>query len=309
MRQVIDGNGADSTAAVKAWLAANNELRLANLYMIGELEDPRTYFLTDWESPLNWPVYGIFQPTTIRSGSVTAKIGLDVDSLDIEWSPKTAAFTANLATANPYQRAMLGLLDNVPFRNWTVFMPTPGDANTFGACERFGGRITGIVAERDLLTMTITSFMDVVNQQVPTNVIELTNTTAAYSGATPQAGQTAVAKFSIITGSTQTKLITKQQSPDFDGIFSNNELRGGFIVFDQGGSQTLGAAWSAIYANTRITVSGHDYNEIVLYTALPWAPTPGTDTCYISRAFPLNQADSGTTYRGFPFVPNAASAI
>ena len=57
MRRSIGGDGSDTTAKVSAWLAAGGQLRLANLYLLGEPEDPMALWFTDWESPLCWPVW------------------------------------------------------------------------------------------------------------------------------------------------------------------------------------------------------------------------------------------------------------
>ena len=102
MRKVTGGNGTDTTASVKAWLQAGSEFRLANLYLIGEVEDPMALWLTDYESPLAWPIWGTFQPTVIKRGSVTSKIGLDVSSLEVTWSPQPVPFTQSVASASPY---------------------------------------------------------------------------------------------------------------------------------------------------------------------------------------------------------------
>jgi len=61
--------------------------------------------------------------------------------------------------------------------------------------------------------------------------------------------------------------------------------------------------WSAIYANRY--VDGN--NEVVIYNSLPWPPTAGVDTCYISSRFPLER-DEGD-FQGFPFVPSPGSSI
>src|SRR2546427_813383 len=57
MRAVISGNGTDSTSQVVAWLQAGQEFRFANLYLIGEVEDPASVWLTDWDTALAWPVW------------------------------------------------------------------------------------------------------------------------------------------------------------------------------------------------------------------------------------------------------------
>lgn len=307
MRTVIAGNGTDSTAAVLAWLAANNELALANLILIGEPEDPNAIWLTDWESPLSWPIVGTFQAAVISRSAVATSIGFKVGAVTLKWSPLLETFTSNTQTASPYQLARQGFYDNWRVWIWTAYMPTPGDANTYGASALFGGRIGNVTVQRGEIQFSVTSFLDVVNQQVPTNVIEVTNTLAAYTGATPPAGTSEIPQFNCIIGSTQTKLYLQETSPTADHIFADNVLRGGFVAFNAGGSQTLGGIYGVIYANTRVTISSVDYNEIVLYAPLPWAPTPGTDTAFISGSAPLDPADG--QYQGFRRVPSPNSSV
>jgi hypothetical protein len=308
MRQVIGGDGSDTTAAVAAWLCDRHQYCMANLILIGEPEDPRSVWLTDWESPLVYSAWGTFCPDTVKRGAVNSKIGLEVATLTIDWSPKNPGpITQNLDTANPYQLAQYGLYDNLPVRVWTVYMPTPGDANTFGASALFGGRVSNITTERGTIHLEVTSFLDVVNIDFPTNVIELTNTVAAYKGATPPAGLSVVPQFNILAGSDQTKIIAQCTSPTLNQVFADNIFRAGFVVFNRGFGMTLGGFWSGVYANLRSSSGGVDVNEIVLYTPLPWPPTPGLDTCYVSAAFPVNQSD--VSYLGFPYVPSPSSAV
>lgn len=299
MRQVIDGNGSDSTAATAAWLAANNQLWLRNLYLIGDPDDPMALWLTDHESPLLWSAWGAFYPAAIERGAVSSKIGLDISSLDVRWSPKYRAYTQNITGpgASPYVRARLGLLDSVPFRTWTCYMPTPGDANTLGASELFGGRVAKVKPGRGKITFTINSFLDVVNQQVPLNVIEVSNTLAAYKGATPPAGFSVIPTFSVVAPLTTKTIVGNTLTPTPNYLFATNTFQFGFLVMTSG---TLKGTWSAIAENYDQAVGLSHYNGFVLYADMPWEPAVG-DTFYVSAAFPLNQADG--EYVGFPFVP------
>jgi hypothetical protein len=288
MRQVISGAGVDTTTAVLAYLAAGNRFFFADLFLIGDYDDPQAVRLTNWEGPLAWPVWGTFLTTSIKRGAIESKIGLEVSDLEITWSPKPTPPMQSLATANFYQLAQLGFFDNKKFRCWITVMPTPGDANTYGAAVMFGGRIGKCEIDRGQIKFTVNSFLDVVNMMVPTNIIELTDTRAAYAGATPPPGFSLIPQFNAHAGSTESVIIADEISPNAHQIFSKGFLAGSFLVFNGGAGATLQRQLARIANNVKVTILGVNYNQITLYDALPWAPAPGTDTFYISAPFPVN---------------------
>ena len=314
MKTVLGGNGADTTASVAAWLSAGNQIRLANLYLLGEADDPLALWLTDYEAPLLWPCWGLFQPAVISRSAVTSAIGFQVNSLDLSWSPALSPFTQNVATTSPYQLAQAGFYDNWRVRVWTVYMPTPGDANTFGCSELFGGYIAESVIERGKIQFTVNSFLDIVlNQSIPNNVIELSNTAASYTGATPPKGFSNIPQFNVVTGDSPTQVIGDMTSPSAHSILNTNVCQHGYLVFNSGPGSTLGGFWAAIQQNIKVTLPGgynapnSDYNQFLLYTSLPWAPTPGADTFYVSGAAPIDQSDGD--YVGFPYVPDPSISV
>lgn len=303
MKQVVNGFGVDKTTEVLA-LLRSDALKLATIYLIGEPEDPLAYWLTDYESPLLWTLWGKFQTANIVRGPVKSKIGFDVSPMDVTWSP---APTTATKMSNPYQRVVAKWYDGQPLRSWTVYMPTPGDADSLGCSELFGGRIAMATIDRGKIAFKVNSFLDVLNTQIPINTIELTNTAASFRAATPPAGVATIPQFNIIDGSTPGVLIADCISPSAHHIFADTKLMNGYVVFNQGVSQTLPGVWSAIAKNETVTIAGIDYNKITLYTPTPWSPTPGTDTFYVSGAAPINFDDG--EYVGFPFVPSPQSAI
>lgn len=307
MRQFIGGDGSDTTTAVKTYLGTHNNLFLADLILIGEIEDPTAILLTTWASPLDWPVWGIFKPAVIKRDGISSKVGLEVTSISLTWSPPVTDFTQSIATANPYQLVQFGFFDNKRVRIWRTLMPTEGDSNTFGACEWFGGWISDSTVERGKIVFTVDSFLNVINQKVPQNLIELNSTIAAYRAATPPPGLTVVPQFNVIAGSTPIVLIGDSTFPNTHQIFGAKVFQLGYVVF-QGG--TLDGQWSAIANSGEIKVppvTGTNYNSITLYSPLPWAPTPGVDKFYVSAAFPINRDDGAPD--SFPFVPAAEGAL
>lgn len=317
MRTFIDGNGNDSTSAVLAYLQSGNQLRLADLYLIGEMEDPAAVFLTNWESPLLWAPWGTFKNSSITRGKITSQVGLKVDTFQFDWSPQLTAFGTTLATANPYQLAMSAFFDNRTFRLWRAVMPTPGDVNTYGACIMFGGRISNTQVQRGKISFTVNSFLDVVNQYVPPNLIELNNTAANFAGNTPVVAdsETTVPQFTIaaltptsVTGINNSFWATCT-GPTPGKIYSLNKLRYGYMVFNPGSS--LAGYFGTIGSNGggKINGVGTTYNHFITYQAFPWPPQIG-DTFYVSTKPPINLQDAATgfEYFGFPYVPQPESA-
>ena len=313
MRQVISGAGVDSTSAAQAYLQSTpgEELRLADLYLFGELEDPNAIFITNWGSDLLWKPYGTFKAATIKRGTVTTKIGLEVTSLEITWSPKPAAWGQTISTANVYQKAYLGFYRNLKVRIFRTIMPTPGDASTYGAYELFGGRIANTDVSRGTIKFTINSFLDVLNMPVPPNVIETTNVLAGFTGATPVLadGETALAQFTVVAPTTADNILATCTSPTANKIYSNNKFLGGYIFFNAG--STLAGAFTAIAGNFEVHLGGGvNVNQFFTYAPFPWAPTVG-DTFFVSSKFPLDAAaaQAAGVYQGFLYVPAPEAAV
>lgn len=308
MRQFIGGNGVDTTTAVVDFLnGAVSEVLQADLVLIGELEDPTSVFLTNWESPLDWPVWGTFQPASIQRDTIVSQVGLEVASMQFTWSPNVGEFSLTVPSSSPYQLAQAGFYDNKPFRLWRTIMPTPGDANTYGACEWFGGWIGQVEVSRGKIVFTVDSFLSVVNQKLPPNVIESTNTLAGYVGATPVLvdGETDIPVFEVVEPTSANIIIAKCLSPTANKIYDTNKLQYGFLVFEPG--STLAGFWSAIESNARYPAGGGIfYNAFYCYSPFPWVPTPG-DTFYASTQFPINLQDGN--YYGFPYVPAPEEAL
>lgn len=302
MRQFLDGNGNDQTVAVVNAMQQGN-FRLKTLYLIGEPESPYSFWLTDWDTSLTWNLWGTFHPAVVKRGKIVSEAGLKVQSTELIWSPPVGNFTSVLADTSPYQQVRLGWFDNLPVRMWTCFMLKPGDVNTFGAMELFGGRIGDATFQRGQITFTVNCWLDTLDQNIPAALIEAANTVASFGGAKPPAGFSAIPYFDTVTGSTASLIIGDCTTPSAGYLFPANSLQNGFLVFQDGPGATLAGRFSAIAGNQ--AVSSH--NNIQLYSLMPWAPTPGVDTFYVSAAWPYNQADG--SYYGFPFVPDPTTAI
>jgi hypothetical protein len=310
VRQVLDGNGADSTAATQAYLSTAASINLRDLILIGDPDDPHALWLTDHEAPVLYPPYGLFLPAVVKRGQVEAKIGLDAQSLAIDWSPGTPATagTVSTSTATPYQLAANHFYDNWPVRILRCFMPTPGDAITLGCAVWYGGRVRTCGIGRNKITFNTTSFMDVLTQKVPSTVVEVTYTLASTAAVNLPAGDASVPQFTCFTGSSENQIIADCTGPTSGKIYSGNLFDGGYMVFLSGTGATLAGAWAPIFGNGDYEDGdGNHHSIFTLYGELPWPPTPTVDKFYVSKAAPINPGDEGSF--GFPYVPAPQQAV
>lgn len=308
MRRCIGGDGTDTTAAVAAYLAGRENPLIRHLYLIGDPDNPQAIYLTDHEAPVIYNPWGTFYPSVIKRGTITTKVGLEVQSTTVTWTPGSASFTVNSQTASPLQLARLHFYDNWPVRIWKAFMPFPGDCNTLGACEWFGGRIGSITLGRNEMQFQVKSFLDIVTQKVPANVIESTSTLAGYTAASRAPDDPTIPIFQCFPGSTTNQIIADCLSPTAGKIYAFNHFLGGYLVFLAGTGATLAGIWSAIATNNLYTDGNSNTHSLFdIYSPLPWAPTPGVDQFYVSTAAPINANDG--SYYGFNFVPSPQQAV
>jgi hypothetical protein len=311
MRRTIGGDGSDTTVATQAYLNSTDDPIIRDLILIGPPESPNALYLTNHEAPVLYKPYGLFNPAVVSRAGVEAKVGLDAQALAITWSPGASAQaskTASTATASPYQLAAQHFYDNWPALILRCFMPTPGDADTLGCAEWYGGRVQNCKIARNKLIFNTKSYLDVLKQKVPSTVVEVTNTLASTAAVTLPPGDPSIPVFSCIRPSTETYIVADCTSPSAGRIYSGDLFSGGYMVFLSGPGATLAGAWSAIGQNGEWTDGdGNHHSEFVIYSPLPWPPTPGVDTFYVSTTAPINLGDEG--YSGFPFVPNPTQAV
>lgn len=296
-RTFTAGDGSDSTATVIAYLKAGRQFELADLVLIGEVTDSDAVWLTSWNAPLVYSQWGTFNPANFERGKVESKVGLEVGTLDFKWRPQASSFLQNIANASPYQLAQIGKFDNRKFRLWRCVMPTPGDANTYGACEYFGGRIAKSIVQSGEIYFTVNSFLDVLNQKVPIATITSTSILPNFTGATPVLadGETQIPIFSCEPGSSQTVILAACLSPTANKIYAINKFKNGYLYFQP--NSTLAGVWSAIGTSQPYNYAPGPkrWNQFFIYSPLPWPPTPG-DQFYVSTQKPPTQPEGSFLY-------------
>lgn len=316
MRTFYDGNGSDSTVAVLAHLAAHRALYIADLYVINTAPQyagqylGKQFLLTNWAHSLVWNGSGPrstkagnrFFPATISRGQVESKIGLEAQTLDVTWSPNDSDILAQdgspLSTVlTALQGFGCGVWDNGVLELWRCVMPTPGDCNTLGACLMFSGRIGDIEIDRLSVKISVLSRMEVLNIQVPTNVIEPTNIFAQYSTGLIPAG--APAGFSIVGGTTVNKIFA-----DASPLMPAETYDAGYIVVTAG---LLAGTYRGV--RTQTIESGH--NAFYLLDPLPFLPHAG-DGMQAYAPIPRDYAGAvadGVEVDLLPFVPSPVNSV
>lgn len=306
MRLCLNSAGVDVTVACMNYLKGTDAPLIRHLYLIGDPENPNSIRLTDHEGPIVYGAWGTFQQSVVKRGGIKAAVGLEVQKTTVTWTPGNLQTGVTIATANPLQLARIHYYDNWPIRIWKIFTPTPG--GILGACEWFGGRIGSCTVGRNQIEFNVNSFLDVVTQKLPPNVIESTSTLAGYTAATRPAGDATQPTFSVFTGSNPSVIYGDTLSPSSGHIYSVGEFNAGYMVFLDGPGATLGGVWSAIGSSLEFDDgNGNHHNQFNIYTPLPWAPTPTVDTFYVSKSAPINFGEAG--YAGFLFVPQPTQAV
>lgn len=306
MRTFLDGTGADSTSAVLAYLSTHRELKIADLYVISTAPSyqgnymGKSFFVTDHPSSLLWGPRGTFFPGVISRGEVESAIGLDVQKLNIQWSPQDADILASVSGGGDTLLTALqgfgfGLFDDGLVEVWRCLMPTEGDAQTLGACNMFTGRIGDIVPDRSQVQMTIVSRLETLNEQVPTNLIEPTNILSFYT--TGQVLFSGPHTFEVLTGSTPQILIA---DPTDGTDTTSDSWDDGYIVMID--PSQLGGT----YRGVRQQVYNGSHHIFYLYDPMPFAPLVG-DLFNAFILVPTDQASAATQmseFDGFPYVPS-----
>ena len=309
MRQVIAGNGTDSTAATQTYLLGTPTPLVRDLYVIGRPGEPNTLYLTDHEAPLLYTPYGEFFPAVVSRDKVKVKVGLDSNEMAITWAPGNQVGTSNTGTMSPFQLAQQHFYDNWPILILRCFMPTPGDANTLGCTVWWGGRVHTASPKRNQLTFNCKDYLDTLSQKVPSAVVEVTNTLASSAAATLPASPAGLPVFAAVTGSSDNNIIGDCTSPSAHHIYGTNQFAGGYMVFLAGTGATLAGCWLAIGQNSEYNDGhGNHFNQFETYQVLPYPPTPGVDTFYVSMQAPADISSVGPQ-SGFPFVPAPQQAV
>ena len=287
MRSFISGSGTDVTSQVIAYLAAHRQLLCADLLQLqtavqGESWSQNLLF-TMYDRPLTWAQKGTFIPGRFSRGEIPSQIGLDTVSMNLDWYLRdldvfvTAPGGVTITQLQAFER---GLWDNGLVSVYRTVMPAVGDADTYGAVQLFGGRIAEVTKlTRTGVTLKINSLLELLDQYIPTNLIEATNIQCQYGTGMPPGSLSALPVFTVASGSTTGTLLATCASPNSGQVFASDTFDFGYLQFNSGSS--LGKIFRSVWMSK--AASGQ--NVFYLYDALPWLPAVGEQfTAYVPAA-------------------------
>ena len=270
----------------------------AELYDIA-LTSGATLRFTSYDLPLSLGATAYPSNLIVRRGSISQRVGLESQSLDLELAPQADAVSAPTVGGLPFLQAVRqGFFDGARVTMRKVFMAVPASGlpvNTNGeSVVWFVGTVADANAGRQMARLTVESDLARLNIQMPRNVLQpgcvhslfdggctLVKATWTQSGTVSATGPNTSGGFT--TGLTQ--------ATDFYSL--------GVITFTSGANSGLSR-----------TVRSHSNTSgaLVLVSPFPSAPATG-DTFTIVPGCDKQQATcSGkfsnlVHFRGFPYVP------
>lgn len=226
-------------------------------------------------------------------------VGTSVDTLTVDVIPGSSVILGD-----PFLQAIHdGILDGAEVMLERAYMPTYGDTR-YGVIRMFVGRIADIDSASSLVTLSITSHLELLNLQFPRNLVQ----TSCVNNLGDSTCGVALASFST-TGVINGTPTANEFTATLGGTFAAGSFDLGTLTFTSGvlsgfKVSVLGAALVGTAAD--ITTGG----------PLPEVPAPGdTFTIYYGCNKSLTDANgcpkfSNTArFRGFPFVPQPTVAV
>jgi Uncharacterized conserved protein (DUF2163) len=271
--------------------------------------------LTDASSPLTY-AGKIYVPAHIKNNGFKSKIGLDVDSLQLEWKLRGD----EVMVADPLTGATIltmlqgfqqGLWDGVWVKWRRTYMPTFGDCDSLGAVSMFRGRIAEVEVDRLTAKITVNSITEMFNRQIPQQLIEANNRSLQFGPGLPpdlDPDPTHWTVFQCVAGQggTVQKIVAQQTAPTSGQVYAPGTFDLGYLLFQadplanivaQVERYEVIAGYNVFYLFKPLYVDPHSYP--LSFTA--FVPVPKDQT--------ISGAGTAAELPGFPRVPLPEQAV
>jgi hypothetical protein len=270
--------------------------------------------VTDASSPLTY-AGKVYSPVNIKNNGFKSKIGLDVDSLQLEWrfrgdepmvtDPGTGATILTMLQGFKY-----GLWNGVWVKWRRPVMPTFGDCDSLGAISMFRGRIAEVTVDRLTAQITVNSVTEMFNRQVPQQLIEANNRSMQIGPGLPPDLDPSPSHWTYFQcaaglGGTVQKIVADQTAPTGGQVYAPGTFDLGYVMFQASPLQffiaqvqhyEVIAGHSVFYLFQPLYVDPHPYG----LTFVAFIPVPKDQT--VSGA-------GGVDLPAFPFVPLPEQAV
>lgn len=274
----------------------------------------RSSLVADASSPLTY-AGRVYVPANIKNSGFKSKIGLDVDSLDLEWrfrgdeamitDPDTGATILTMLQAFRY-----GLWDGAWVKWRRTYMPSFGDCDTLGAASMFRGRVADAQVDRLTAKITVNSITDMFNRQVPAQLIEANNRSLQIGPGLPPDLNPDPSHWTYFAcvdghGGTLQKIVASQTTPTADQVYAPGTFDLGYLLFQASPLEFVVAqvqhydvedGYNVFYLFRPLYVDPHGYG----LSFAGFVPVPKDQTI---------SGISGLELPGFPRVPLPEQAM
>ncbi|TDR82212.1 DUF2163 domain-containing protein [Paludibacterium purpuratum] len=267
-------------------LLASNQFLMADLYTFTLISGT---VLTYTDADINLKMNGVTYLATdakIQRKGTKLQTGMTVNSIEID----VYAGVNNLVNGIPMLQAIsTGAFDSADVIVQRVFMATWGDTSA-GSIILFTGRVSDATATRTSAALTVKSYLDLLNINMPRNLYQASCSNSLY-GLGCGVNREAVA-VSATAGAGSTASTVKVATSKPDGWFNQ-----GYSLFTGGQN-----------AGLRRTIKVHASGQVLLAAPLPY-PVSAGDTmklypgCDHTQATCINKFGNGARWRAMPFIP------
>ncbi len=258
----------------------------------------------------------VYQPAVIKNSGFKSKIGLDVDSLTLEWTfrgdealvtdPDTGATILTML-----QGFKQGLFEGVWLRWRRVYMPTFGDCDSLGAVSAFRGRIAPVEVDRLTAKITVNSITELFNRQIPQQLIEANNRSMQVGPGLPpdlDPNPEHWTYFDAVADhdGTVQKIVARQTDPVADQVYAPGTYDMGYLWFQASPLKYV------IVQVHHYDVSEDGFNIFYLFRPLYVDPHAYGSRFAAFIPVPKDQdisGASGVELKGFKFVPVPEQAV
>jgi uncharacterized phage protein (TIGR02218 family) len=219
------------------------------------------------------------------------KVGVEVDTLVFDVLPGSSTVLGEAFLPAVKQ----GVFDGAELTLYRAFMPTYGNVAA-GVVLMFAGRVAEVDAGRSLATFSVTSHLELLNQNMPRNLYQSGCVNTLFD-ASCGLSQPAFSVSGVVAAGSTASLVNTAL-PQASGYYALGALA--FTTGANAGVSRTVKAWSG--------------SQLTFFSPFPVAPATGdsftiTAGCDKTQATCSGKFNNLARFRGFPYVPENSTAV